>query len=200
MQDAVPLRRRRIRIRLWFLLLALAVAGAAAGAGTGLYVWLRGGDEDSVRIVTAVQFPYPERWQESSLSDADRSAGILLSLERRNPEATFLARTVIARLAADFDINTLADETEAALSSEIENFDLVSKSVSTVGPYDAVRIYYRQAGDTPSEEFQSLMVIVPTSAQTFYLTFRAETDDFRRIESDGLEIVETFVTYVASAP
>ena len=197
MQDALPLKARR-RPRVKYLLAALVVVVAAAGLTTGLYLWLRDDGGESTRVVTGVQFPYPDGWDEQPLTEADRSAGLVLSLERQRPGASFLARTVITRLPADFDINTLADETEAALSSEIENFDLVSKSVLTVGPYDAVRIYYRQTGDTPPEEFQSLMMIVPTPAQTFYLTFRAETDDFRRIESDGLEIVETFVTYVAS--
>lgn len=199
MQDAVPLKAKRFRIKLGrkSLLLAAIVVAAAAGLGTGLYFWMRG-DGESVRVVTGVQFPYPEGWTEQPLTDADRKAGLLLKLDRQQPAASFLARTVIARLDPAVDVNKLTDDTVAALSAEIENFELVSKEVLPVGPYNAVRINYRQAGVEGAAGHQNLMVIVPTANQTFYLTLRAERGDFRRVEDEGLQIIEDFVAYVAS--
>ncbi len=207
MEDAVPLKSRRlsIRPRVRYLLLTAIVLLAAAGLGTGLYFWLSGdGGGESVRVVTAVQIPNPDGWSEQTLTEADRNAGLLLSLERDRPQASFLARTVVARLTPDFDINQLADDTEAALSTEIENFDLLSKSVTPIGPFDAVRISYRQTGesgltDRQVLDRQVLMTIVPTANQTFYLTFQAEQESFLAIEDEGSEITTTFVAYVAEA-
>ena len=197
MQETLRLKASKLRIR--YLLLAVIVLAVAAAAGTGVYLWLRGGDGESARIVTSVQLSYPDRWSGQPLTEADRNAGLLLKLERERPEASFLARTVIARLAPDFDIDQLADDTEAALSTEIDNFDLLSKSVSPIGPFDAVRIYYQQEGEGASAaDHQVLMAIIPTPNQTFYLTLRAEKDDFRRVEDEGLRIIDDFVAYVAS--
>ena len=203
MEDAVPRRSRRLRLRLRvrYLLLAAIVLAAAAGLGTGLYLWLSGGGNGgSVRIVTAVQIPYPGGWSEQPLTEADSNAGILLSLERDGPEASFLARAVVARLAPDFDISQLADDTEAALTAEIENFDLLSKRVLAVGPWEAVQISYRQEGtEAFARDHQVLMTIVPTANQTFYLTFRAETRDFREIEAEGLQIIDTFASQIGAS-
>jgi hypothetical protein len=196
MQDAMGLRAKGFRVRMRYVVAAALAVALAAGAGTGLFLALRGGDGESIRVVTGVQFPYPQGWTEQPLADVDRSAGLMLKLERERPDASFLARTVIARLAADFDINGLAGDTEAALSAEIEGFDLVSRDVTRLGPYDAVRISYRQSGD--GADHQTLMVIVPTPNQTFYLTLRAEKAQFRQIESDGSRIINDFVTYVSS--
>ena len=202
MEDAVPLKSRRlsIRPRLRYLLLTAVVLMAAAGLGTGLYFWLSGdGGGEPIRVVTAVQIPNPDGWSEQPLTEADRNAGLLLNLERDRPQASFLARTVVARLAPDFDINQLAVDTQAALSTEIDNFDLLSTSVTPIGPFDAVRISYRQTGESGLAGRQVLMTIVPTANQTFYLTFQAGKESFLAIEDEGSEITNTFVTYVAEA-
>ncbi len=195
MQDAIPLIKRRLRLR--YLLLALILLAAAAGAGTGTYLLLRGGDE-SVRVIIAVQIAYPAGWSEEPLTEADSNAGLLLKLDRERPEASFLARTVIATVATDLDINQLADETEAALSTEIENFQLVETRVSPIGSFDAVQIYYRQtAVEGPGHKV--LMAIIPTPNQTFYLTLRAENNDFWKIEDEGLAIIDAFASNVSAS-
>lgn len=197
MQDAVRLKLSRPRLR--YLLLTLFVLAAAAGAGTGLYLWLRAGDGESVRVVTAVQVPYPDGWSELPLSADDGSAGILLNLERRGPEASFLARGVVAGLASDFDIDQLADDTEAALSAEIEGFDLQGKSVSQMGPYETVRITYRETESGGPVAHQVLMAIIPTPSQTFYLTLRAEKADFRQVEDEGLQMMEAIAVQIGAS-
>lgn len=197
MQDALPLKARR-RLRVRYLLAALVLVGAAAGLTTGLYLWLRGGDETSTRVVTGVQFPYPDGWSEQTLTNADRQAGLVLSLDHRQPDASFLARTVIAALPQDFDITALENNTIEALNADVNGFELARSAISRIGPYEALTIEYRQPDEEGLSEHRVLMAIIPTPNQTYYLTLRAETDDFRRIEDEGLEIVETFVTYVAS--
>ncbi len=196
MQDAIPLKKSRFRLR--YLLLALILLAAAVGAGTGTYLWLRGGEE-SIRVIIAVQISHPDGWSEEPLTEADRNAGLLLKLDKDRPEASVLARTVIATLATDFDINQLADETVAALSAEIDNFNLLSTSVSPIGPFNAVRINYWQEGEVVSAPaYEVLMAIVPTPNQTFYLTLRAEKKDFWKIEDEGLFIIDAFATDVGA--
>ena len=196
MEQAMGLRKGKFRIR--YLVILVVLIGAAAGLGTGLYFWLQDDGGESARVVTAVQFPYPDGWDEQPLTAADRNAGLVLSLDRQRPGASFLARTVITRLPADFDINQLADESEAALSSEIPSFELLRGSIVSVGTYDAVKLNYLQT-DEDGVDHEATMVIIPASNQTFYLTFRAEEADFQRIEDEGLEIADTFAAYVSAA-
>ena len=197
MQDAIPLKKSRFRLR--NLLLAFILLAATAGAGMGTYLLLRGGDE-SVGVIIAVQITYPPDWSEVPLTEADTNAGLLLKVEREKPEASFLARTVIATLATDFDILQLADDTVAALSAEIENFNLLGDSVSPVGAFDSVLISYQQKGaETSAPDYQVFMAIVPTPNQTFYLTLRAEKKDFKGIEDEGLEIINAFAANVSAS-
>lgn len=160
---------------------------------------LRGGEE-SVRVIIGVEITYPAGWSEIPLTEADSNAGLLLKVEREKPEASFLARTVIATLATDFDINVLADETVAALSAEIENFNLLGDSVSPVAAFDSVQISYQQKGEERSApDYQVFMAIVPTPNQTFYLTIRAEKKDFQKIEDEGLDIINAFAANVSAS-
>lgn len=199
MLDSVHLKasKRRIRLRPRYVLLAVVLLAVVAGAGAGVYLWQRGGGQ-TVRVVTAVRITYPAGWSEQPLSDADRNAGLMVKLERQGPAASFLARTVIARLAPDFDINQLASQTQAALSSGIQNVDLLSNSVSAIGPYNAVKIYYRQAGQAGAADYQTLVAVIPTANQTFYLTFRAQKSDFSKIEDEGLQIAGDFANFVSA--
>ncbi|MEK7248345.1 MAG: LpqN/LpqT family lipoprotein [Chloroflexota bacterium] len=191
-------RRFRLRFGLRGLLFGLITLAALGGAGTGVFLWLSAGEGESVRVITAVQFPYPQGWSEQPLTAEDRSAGLMLKLDRQDPAATFLARTVIARLAPDFDVSRLADETATALTGEIEGFELLDKGVLALGPYQAVRVEYSQTGVEESPDYHTVMTIVPTENQTFYLTVRATKNDFRKIKEEGLQITNTFVTYVSA--
>ena len=203
MQESVPLKPKGMRLkydrRKLLVLAGLALATIAAAA-TVLVVLMGGDDEKSVRVVTGVQFPYPEGWTEQPLSQDDRNAGLLLKLGQEDPSASFLARTVIARLSPDFNSLELAGETEAALAAELDGFDLVSSDVELVGPYQAVLIEYQQpaVGEEPAS--QTLLVILPGENQTFYLTVRADKRDFRGIKDDGLKIVSDFAAYVSASP
>ena len=197
MQDAIPLKKSRFRLR--NLLLAFMLLAITVGAATGTYLVLRGGDE-SVRVIVAVEIAYPDGWSEIALTADDTNAGLLLKVEREKPEASFLARTVIASLATDFDINVLAEQTVAALSAEIENFTLLGDSVSPVASFDAVLISYEQKGaETSAPDYQIFMAIVPTPNQTFYLTLRAEKKDFQKVEDEGLEIINAFAANVSAS-
>ena len=196
MQDTIPLKKSRFRLR--HILLVLLLLAITAGAATGTYLLLRGGD-DSVRVIIAVDIAYPADWSEVPLTQDDSNAGLLLKVEREKPEASFLARTVIATLATDFDINQLADETVAALNAEVDNFTLLGDSVSPVASFDAVLISYQQKGEEISApDYQVFMAIVPTPNQTFYLTLRAEKKDFKGIEDEGLDIINAFAANVSA--
>lgn len=198
MQDALPLKARR-RLRVRYLLAALVVVVATAGLTTGLYLWLRGGDETSPRVVTGIQFPYPDGWREQTLTEADRQAGLILSLNHRQPDASFLARTVVATLPEDFDIGALENETVEALSVDVDGFELVRSNISRIGAFDALTIEYLQPDQEGASGHRVLMAVIPTPHQTYYLTFRAERADFRDVEEEGLGIMDTFAAYIEAA-
>ena len=193
------MKKSKSRFRLRNLLLAFILLAITAGAATGSYLVLRGGD-DSVSVIIGVEISYPAGWSEIALTADDSNAGLLLKVDRANPEASFLARTVIATLATDFDVNVLAEETVAALNAEVDNFTLLGDSVSPVAGFDAVLISYQQKGaETSAPDYQVFMAIVPTPNQTFYLTIRAEKKDFQGIEDEGLEIINAFAANVSAS-
>jgi hypothetical protein len=201
MEDALRAKGRRHRLRLSFrqILLLLIAAVAAFSVAAAVYTYLRDDDTaPSVRVITGVQFPYPAGWSEQPLTDDDKTAGLVLKLERRNPEASFLARTVVARLAPGFDINQLSADSQRALSSEIEGFDPVSNDVKLVAGMQAVQIRYSQA-DEGDGRFQTLMTIIPMPNQTFYLTMRTGESEYDRAEAEGVQLMDTFAAYVNSA-
>jgi hypothetical protein len=200
MEDALRPRGRRLRLRLsFFQILILLVVGLAVFAGAAaVYMYLQDDEGESIRVITGVQFPYPAGWGEQPLTNSDKTAGLVLRLERQDPEASFLARTVVARLAPNFDVNQLSADSARVLRSEIEGFNLISNEVKPVSSLQAVQIRYDQA-DEGDGKFQTLMTIIPLPNQTFYLTMRAPEAQYDRAEAEGLQLMETFAAYVNSA-
>lgn len=196
---AKPAVNRRLLGRKARLALAavavLAVAGTIAAATALL---LLQGNDDSRQVVTGVQISYPLGWQEQVLSEADRNAGLLVSLEHADSDAVFLARTVIGTLADDFSIDQLSTDSRAALASEVNGFRLLSNEITNIAGLDVVRIHYEQASESASDRFQSLMIIAPRENQTFYLTLRAEDSNFAEVESDGTQMMTEFLAKVAT--
>jgi hypothetical protein len=186
----------------WHIVVMLLALAAAAAFIAGVYVWRQGGGEDqpAIRVITGVQFPYPAGWAEQPLSADDKKAGLVLRVERENPAASFLARTVVAPVVPELDVSKLASDTEAALKGQIEGFQSLSKEVVTIGGYQAAEITYRQANGKPSDDFTVRMTIIPTTNQTFYLTLRSPTDQFTGVNTDGHKMAEDFATYVRAAP
>jgi hypothetical protein len=197
MEDAIRLKSRRFSGK-YFLLLILVLTATAASL-LGIYLWRQGSDEESIRVVTGLQFPYPEGWTEQPLSDADKNAGLVLMVNSEQPTGSFLARTVIGQPAADLDMNKLAGDTEAALAGEIQGFELISKEVTVIGGFQAVQIDYRQDSADPPGGHRVRMTIIPTANQTFYLTTRAARSDFNDISDESRKIVEDFMAYVSAA-
>jgi hypothetical protein len=202
LDDAIGVRGRKSRFRLTLRQLGFGVVVIAAGVAVGFaaYTLLQSEEEapPGTRVVTGVNFPYPAGWAEEPLTENDRGAGIILHLDRQDPEATFLARTVVAPLAANFDINALAVDTQRALNNEIEGFKLVSNNVTTFSSVPAVQIAYTQPGED-DVSFSTLMVIAPTANQTYYMTVRAPEGEFSRVEAEGIGLVETLMAYVTQA-
>jgi hypothetical protein len=164
----------------------------------GAYLWRQGEDDESVRVITGVQFPYPSGWTEQPLTPDDRNAGLVLRLEHGDPAASFLARTVIARLPEGLDMTELGAQTEAALAAEVEGFELVSTEIVTVGDYQGAEITYAQTDEDPAGHWVR-MTIVPTENQTFYLTLRTAGEGPSSVRNDGRQMVEDFAAYVNSA-
>jgi hypothetical protein len=200
MEDAFKARGRRLKLRLSLrqFLLALAAIAVAVGVSAGLYTLLREDQGPSVRVITGVQFPYPAGWGEQPLTNDDKAAGLVLKLERQDPQASFLARTVIARLGTDFDINRLAEDSARALNSEIDGFHLITNNVKTVSSLQAVQLTYSQKGEADAT-FETLMTIIPLPNQTFYLTMRAPEAQYEQAEAEGIQLMDTFAAYVNGA-
>lgn len=198
MDDAIE-SKPGLKLSDWQVIVTAAGLAVVAILIAGIYAWSQSNNEDTARVVTGVQFPYPTGWSEQQLTEADRNAGLMLQLDKQAPEASFLARTVIARTPADLDLSGLAAATEEALAAEVDGFQLVSSELVEYGERRVVEVTYQQAGNDPGETHRIRMTILPSENQTFYLTFRAAAGDFDAVADDGQQIVEDFVTYVSAS-
>jgi hypothetical protein len=201
MTDALTMKRSRPgrpRLPQLLIFVTIIVAAVAAIAGAVAFSLTRDGSDSSATVITGVRFPYPAGWEEQPLTEDDTNAGIILRVNNGDPEASFLARTLVARLAADFEISRLGEETAAALASQVEGFELAGEELVTIGTLPAVRLTYLQT-DADGQVYQTLMVIVPQENQTFYLTLRSKEPDFRRAEREGSELINSFVAYIEAA-
>jgi hypothetical protein len=167
------------------ILMGLLVAAIAAA-----YMLITD-DTDEAPLITSMSIDYPAGWQGKTLDQNDTLAGLLVDASHTTPDASFLARSIPGRPAEPFDVNVLGGQIEAALGSEIAGFELVSRNVADGGSFEAVQIYYRQ--DLDGAEYQTLMVVIPTERQTFYLTLRAGASDFPALEGSGREILTSIV-------
>jgi len=196
--------------KLWAILIVTAVIVIAA-----VLIIFRGSifgsdeeNEDSifgklgadVSNIEETQFVYPEEWVLQEMSEDDVNAGILLLLERSDPTASLLIRTIYGDLDPDLNINALADSVEDALIVGVEDFDLIDTDVTTIGKSDAVIISYLQGSDSTDDvdTYQNQMVIIPTQQQTFYLTFRSDEEVFDDIQGEIDTIVTNFGNYIDS--
>jgi hypothetical protein len=197
LENTVSLRaeRRKLRPIARFTIAAVAaLLVISAAVAVGVVFWLNSAGGDSATVITSVQVTYPQGWSERPLSEDDRKAGLLLAIEKGS--ATFLARTVVGRLAEGFSLDQLAADTEVALGSQIEGFDLISNEVTTIEGFGAIRLYYRQEAGPRDDAFQTMMVIVPTETQTFYLTLRAEKTEFTAAQRDASQVIGNFLAQV----
>lgn len=133
---------------------------------------------------------FPSSWSRKPAESGDEKAGVLMRLERTEPEASFLLRRIFGRIEAPLNVAKLEEETETALRDQVPGFVLVEKGAQKRGDQDIVRIDYIQ-GQQPST-FRALLLVVPTSDRTFYLTFRSIADDRAKVAPDYEQIVDGF--------
>lgn len=190
--------RKAVAALWWHKLLASVLAVIAIALAVVYLLLLRDGGGQAVggAVEGPVQFSYPNAWREQTLTVADTRAGLLVKLERSDPEASFLARTIVGRLEENFDMDNLSSATEAALKAEIENFALLDNRVLTIGPFEVVRVSYLDSGEEPKTKYQTLLLVVPTQRQTFFLTFRARQGDYQKIEGDVQQITANFLDFL----
>ena len=112
---------------------------------------------------------FPSSWTRKPAETGDEKAGVLMRLERSQPQVSFLLRRIFGRIEAPLDVGKLEEETEKALHDQMPGFVLVEKGAQKRGDQEIVRIDYIQ-GQEPNT-FRALLLVVPTSDRTFYLTF-----------------------------
>ena len=154
--------------------------------------------EDNTKIIDSVSISYPEGWEEVNRNDEEKASGIILKLKRKDLSDTFLLRTTVGTLDANFNIDGLPDLVVAGFKKEIYGFELVSKEVHKVGTYDSAQVKYKQKYADTQKVYENQIDIIPTSRQTFYLIFRGESSNDNQLEKDIKKISEDLADYLKS--
>ena len=133
---------------------------------------------------------FPSSWSRKPAEAGDEKAGVLMRLERSQPQASFLLRRIFGRIATPLDVEKLKEDTEKALHDQVPGFVLVEKNAQKLGDQDIVRIDYIQGQE--ANPFRAVLLVVPTSDRTFYLTFRASSNEHAKVTPDYDQIVNGF--------
>lgn len=133
---------------------------------------------------------FPSSWTRKPAETGDEKAGVLMRLERSQPQASFLLRRIFGKIEVPLNAGKLEEETEKALHDQVPGFVLVEKGTQKRGDQEIVRIDYIQGKDQSS--FRALLLLVPTSDRSFYLTFRASSNDHANVAADYDQIVDGF--------
>lgn len=173
----VEMRRRRA-------VLVAAVVAVVSGTAAA-WMLARGDDEEHVPVEEVMgTVSLPPGWRRLPVPSDDRAAGVVFEAGRSEPAASIVVRRVRGRLAPDFEVEELAEETEAALAAEIEGFEPLDRALTSVASRDAVRLVWRQAA-AGGVAFRSTMLILPTPREAFYFTLRAVAAEYRAVQADG---------------
>ncbi|MFC1640477.1 hypothetical protein ACFL2D_00335 [Patescibacteria group bacterium] len=158
------------------------------------------GDVDSENEGSSAQFTYPEEWAPLELNEGEINAGILFRLEREKPEGQLIIRTIYGELEDGIKMPKLENTVVDALQAGIDDFTLIDSDVDKISGFDVVMITYDQDQDATEEmeagTYTNRMIIIPTPHQTFYLTFRAEEDDYSDISNEMSTITSSFGSYI----
>ncbi|HCM52090.1 TPA: hypothetical protein DIS56_03105 [Candidatus Saccharibacteria bacterium] len=184
----------------WSLNKWLTVAVIVAVVGAGWFFIFR--DNPAVNqsketpAISSVSFKYPEGWQTVKLTDADKIAGIILRLNKTNPESSLIIRAITGKLQKDVDFKALPGQIADTLAREAQNVTIISKDVARIGAYEAIVVRYKQVSKD-NVNFENIMTVMPTLNQTFYLTARAKQADFSKIEGDSGKLSKDFADFVS---
>jgi len=160
-----------------------------------------GADQTKTLTVDGTSFAFPGNWQQLQLSDADKKANVVLKLGSAKPSGSFVWRVLKGKLAKSVDVAALPDQVAAELTSGINGAKIISKGVSRVGSFDAVKVLYTRPDVNDSKiTYRNLMYVVPRPNQTHYLTFSAREGDFDKIEPGFAKILNSFVAYTTAHP
>lgn len=196
MKNLIAFARRKpvvVILILVFIAAAIAYFGPMSsddpgGAGT------RGGRQG--RLITSAPIALPDGWQDQAPTQPERRIGVMRKLQHANPPGNVVFRAVRTELAEDFSVQNLPNDLEKSFKREIANFSLVSKSTTKVGEHDAAQIRYREQTSRQRGQYETVMVVIPTDQQTFYVSFRSPVANFTQTEDDISRILDSFGGYL----
>ncbi len=185
-------------------MIGIVVAAALLLVGGGIFIGRDGGDSTPPTATAAGAqaapsdvssilgaFQYPGAWVPEALTGADQQVGIALKLKRTGPDGSFIARRLDGKIAQPFDMAALATSTEQGLQGAIKDFQLVGTEQLRAGEQSFLRITYHQ-NQLPTA-FTNQLVVVPTAARTFFLTFRSAAADWKNVELEARQMADNFL-------
>ncbi|OGL34591.1 hypothetical protein A3F65_00645 [Candidatus Saccharibacteria bacterium RIFCSPHIGHO2_12_FULL_47_16b] len=155
-------------------------------------------DQTKTATVEGTSVNYPGNWSSLALSDADKTANVILKLSSTKPTGIFVWRAVKGPLDKNVKVSDLPNQIADFLSKEIPGIKVTEKAVTKVGKLEAVRIRYERTDNKIL--YKSVMHVVPRANQTDYLTLSAKASDFGRLESTTDKIIDSYVSYVEAHP
>ena len=172
------------------IMLVLIVGGIAA------FLLNRQSNNQNVHLVTQVQIPVPAGWQTQEVRQDEKNAGVFMKLQRVNPQSNAIIRGVPSELEANFNINDLPGKLASSLKDSIEGFTLVNQGITQTGSHQAAEIRYQEKSAAQKQVYETLMIVIPTAHQSFYLVFRAPSSNYQQVENDFAAMTDSFGSYL----
>lgn len=182
----------------------IGIAAAAAAlaisvlAGAGAY-FLAAGQATPARSASeqaphARKYSLPQSWSQRAVTPEQEEAGILLRLERTDPAASFLMRSIVGNLDREVDVAEVADATAAALRRELRGLDALSRQTLVSQEQPIAHLEYQQT--LPKGRSTTDLYVLPTQRQTFYLSFRSDADAHKALRAEREAILDQVVATI----
>ncbi len=139
---------------------------------------------------------YPAAWSElPTISAADQTDGVVSEAVHVTPNATIVVRAVKGTLPKDFNIHTLATDTESSLKQGLNDFIPESNSLVSIGSHQSAQVIYKNTNDG-GQVNEAVSLTIPTTNKIFYINISSLATDFTKIDSDIPAIKTAVATYI----
>lgn len=142
----------------------------------------------------AEEYSLPQRWTQRAVTPEQEEAGILLRLERTQPAAVFLMRSIVGNLDRGVDVAAVADATAAALRRELRGLDTLSRQTVVNQDQQIAHLQYEQT--SPKGRAVTDLYVLPTQRQTFYLSFRSDAAAHEALSAEREAILDQVVATI----
>jgi len=143
----------------------------------------------------SISTKHPSAWTEQPIyDDSEKSQGVVIKLQRSDPTAFLLVRSLETSGDDQLDLKSISDGIVASLKEQSSDFSLISTSTSKIKGFDTVEINYSQP--EADNKTENKLIVVPLSNKTYYLNYKVKDASLKGLDSEMESITEDILARI----